>query len=228
MAGRFKTVTIGSETYQLPQAGASPPWGEELSALIEAMIASINTTNGAADITETSAVILNTSGVKDIQGLAFDPVIVRSGEISYSLVRTITKAITDIPTGTGTIQITCSDKHDLFTGDSTTIAASNSTPSINGTYVITKISDYIFQITIPTPVTVAGTSATTSVQLVESGTLLINQGQQGWSMTRIREGDALVDIDFTSGGQAQYNPTILQGTSHVGLMKFVAKALLNT
>ena len=229
MSGRFKSITIGSETYQLPQMGSSPPWGEELSDLIEAMADGINTTSGAADITETSAPITNVAGAKDIQGLAFDPAVVRSAEISYNISRTITKTISTIPTGTGTIQVTFTDKHNLFTGDTATLAGTNSTPSINGTYTVTKISDYIIKIPIGTPVTVAGSAGTCSVQLVESGTLLINYGQQGWNICR--EGSvakAFVDIDFTSGGQAQYNPTVLEGTSHSGLIKFIAKALLNT
>ena len=77
--------------------------------------------------------------------------------------------------------------------------------------------------------TVGGNTGTCSVQLVESGTLLINYGTQGWNLDR--EGSdrkAFVDIDFTSGGQAQYNPTVLEGSSHSGLIKFIAKALLNT
>ena len=229
MTGRFKTVSIGSEQYQLPLQGANGPWGEELSSLLEGMVDSINTTNGAADITETSATIANTSGAKDIQGLAFDPANVRSAEISYNITRTITKAISSIPTGTGTLQVTFSDKHNLFTGDTATLAGTDSTPSINGTYTVTKISDYIIEITIGTPVTVSGSTGTCSVQLVESGVLFINYSTQGWVVER--EGpakQAFVDIDFTAGGQGQYNPTILEGTSHVGLMKFVAKALLKT
>lgn len=229
MTSRFKPITIGSETYQLPQSGSSPPWGEELSDLIEAMAEAINTTSGAADITETSAPIVNTSGAKDILGLAFDPAQVRSAEISYNISRTITKAISTIPTGTGTIQVTFTDKHNLFTGDMATLAGTNSTPSINGSYTVTKISDNIIEITIAAPVTVSGNTGTCSVQLVESGTLLINYGTQGWSIDR--EGSdrkAFVDIDFTSGGQAQYNPTVIEGTNHSGLIKFIAKALLNT
>lgn len=228
MSGRFITIQIGSETYQLPIQGSSSPWGEELSDLIKAMAEAINTTSGAADITETSAPVTNVAGAKDIQGLAFDPAQVRSAEISYNISRTITKAISTIPTGTGTIQVTFTDKHNLFTGDTATLTGTNSTPSINGTYTVTKISDNIIEITIANPVTVSGNTGTCSVQLVESGTLIVNYGQQGWQITRFRQGDAGVDIDFTSGGQAQYNPDVLEGTSHSGLIKFIAKALLNT
>lgn len=228
MAGRFKTITIGSNTYQLPKLGASPPWGEELSDLIEAMADAINTTSGAADITETSSNIVNSSGAKEILGLAFDPTKVRSAEISYNITRSINKAISSIPTGSGTIQITYSDKHNVFTGEKITITNSNSTPSINGTYDVTKISDYIIKIPILADVTVAGNTGSSIVQLVESGTLLINYSQQGWHVTRYRQGDAFVDIDFNSSGQAIYTPDVLDGTSHSGIIKFIAKALLNT
>ena len=228
MAGRFTTVTIGSETHQIPLQGSDAPWGEELSALLEAMVDSINITNGASDITETSTVLLNTSGTKNVTGLAFNPATVRSAEISYNISRSIIKAISTIPTGSGSIQIDCTDKHDLFNGDTITIASSNSTPSIDGTYTITKVNDNSFTITIASPVTVAGTTGSFTVQLVESGTMIANYGQQGWNVARFKEGDAQVPIDFTSGGQAQYTPVVLEGTSHSGLIKFVAKALLST
>lgn len=229
MSSRFKTVTVGSETYQLPQMGSSPPWGEELSDLIEAMVNALNTTSGAADITETSAPIANTSGAKDIQGLAFDPNEVRSAEISYNISRTITKSISSIPTATGTVQVTFSDKHNLFTGDIATLSGTNSTPNIDGSYTVTKISDYIIEVTIANPITIVGSSGNCVVQLVESGTLLINYGTQGWNIDREgSERTTFVDIDFTAGGQAQYNPTVLEGSNHSGLIKFLAKALLNT
>lgn len=229
MAGRFKSVTIGSDTYQLPLQGSDPPWGEELSDLIDAMVDAINVTQGAGDITETSSIILNTAGLKDIVGLAFDPNSIRSAEISYNFSRSISKAISAIPTGTGVIQIDCSDNHNLATGDTITIASSNSTPSIDGVYSITKIDANSFSIDIgAVEITVAGISGSFVVELVESGTLLTNYGQQGWTLVRSRSGEALVDIDITTAGQAQYNPVVMDGTAHTGIMKFIAKALLDT
>ncbi|GAG03360.1 unnamed protein product, partial [marine sediment metagenome] len=135
----FKEVSVGGSTYKLPLQGANPPWGEELSDLIDALVTTINTVSGPNDITETSASILNTSGVKSVAGLAFDLASVRSGEITYNISRTTTKTISAIPTGTGVIQIDCTTAHNVYTGDSITIASSDSTPAIDGTYTVTKV-----------------------------------------------------------------------------------------
>lgn len=228
---RFKTKTIGSEEYQLPLPGASAPWGEELSDLIDALCDAINIVQGPQDIQETSATILNTSGEKDITGLAFNTSTIRSVEISYNMSREITKAISTIPTGTGVITITCTDDHDLFTGELVTISASNSTPAIDGVYTITKTGAKTFTIDIgATVITVAGTSATFPVQLLESGTILANYGLQGWSITQFGSNvnKCKVVFDINSSGQAVYTPTVLEGTGHVGLVKFIAKALLES
>lgn len=230
MTSRFKSVTLGNETYQIPQSGCNPPWGEELSDLLDALVEVANLTSGIADITETSATILNTSGEKDITGLAFDPAKVRSAEISYNISRTITKTISTIPTGSGTIQIDCANVHDLHTGDVITIAGSDSTPSINGQYTITKVDAHSFTIPIGTPVTVAGSTGTFQVELVESGSIMLNYGQQGWSMSMFGDdvGNTQVLIDFNTSGQGRYTPTVLEGINHSGLMKFIAKSLLDT
>ena len=89
----FKDVTIGTESYKLPLAGQNPPWGEELSDIIQALIDAANVSQGPNDITESSATILNTSGVKNILGLLFNPSQVRSSEVSYNAARSITKNI---------------------------------------------------------------------------------------------------------------------------------------
>jgi hypothetical protein len=231
MSSRFKEVIIGSETHQIPLPGASAPWGEELSDLLDALVNAINIVQGPQDIQETSATILNTSGVKEITGLNFDTSQLRSVEISYNLSRTINKAVTDIPTGTSIQTITCSDEHDLFTGDLISIASSNSTPSIDGIYTITKIDANTFSIDYGViTVTVAGTSAIFPVDLVESGTWLANYSTQGWKMTEygVSVGAGKVVFDIGSSGQATYSPVVLEGTTHVGLFKFIAKALLNS
>ena len=231
MAGRFKEVTVGNETYQLPLSGSGAPWGEELSDLINALVNAMNIVQGPQDIQETSATVLNTSGLKDITGLAFNVSTLRSAEISYNLSRKTTKAISAIPTGTGVIQIDCLTTHDLFTGDSITISDSDSTPAIDGVYVVTKINANSFTIDIGVAsVTVAGIAGAFDVQLVESGVWQLNYGQQGFSMSLsgVDIGAAQVVLDITSSGQAQYNPVVLEGTGHVGLIKFVAKALLDS
>lgn len=230
MTSRFKTVSIGNETYQLPLQGTSGPWGEQLSDLLEALIDVSNLTSGAADITETSAVILNTASQKEIVGLIFDPAVVRSAEISYNISRLMNKSISVIPTGVGTIVITCPYNHDLYTGDHVYIVDSNTVPSVDGYYLVKKVSDTQFSIIVEEEITVAGNSANFDIELVESGTLMINNSQEGWAMSQfgLNVGRAMVTLDINSSGQAMYTPTTLSCNSHTGLMKFIAKSLLDT
>jgi hypothetical protein len=226
----FKDVTIGTEGYKLPLAGANPPWGEELSDIIQALIDAANVSQGPNDIQETSATLLNTAGAKNIVGLAFNPAQVRSVEVSYNISRQITKAISNIPTGTGVIQIDCSDDHNLIVGETITIASSNSTPSIDGVYTVQSVVDSN-SITIDigaTTVTVAGTSGSFDIELVESGLLFANYGQQGWALSQERIGNSKTDIEVNSSGQFTYEPVVLDGTTHIGLIKFIAKALITT
>ena len=221
------TITIRSTDYSLPQQGENPKWGEQLSDIIEALADGLNDVQGEADILETSASILNTVGSKNIIGLAFDTSNVRSCVTSYNLSRKITKTISTIPTGTGTILITCAHNHDLYTDDEVTITGSNSTPSIDGTYTITKNSDTTFTITIGTPVTVAGNVAEFEIELLESGEIALNYGKQGWGMSIESLGDSKVKIDFNSSGQGTYEPTVLDGSSYTGTIRFLAKAILS-
>lgn len=226
----FKDVTIGTESYKLPLAGANPPWGEELSDIIQALIGAVNVSQGPNDIQETSATLLNTAGVKSIIGLAFNSAQVRSVEVSYNISRSINKAISNIPIGTGIIQIDCSDDHNLFKGDTITISSSDSTPVINGTFTVDSIVDSkSFMMDIgAVNITVAGTIGSFGMQLVESGILMCNYGQQGWSLSQERVGDTLVELEVNSSGQFTYEPEVLDGTTHIGLIKFIAKALITT
>jgi hypothetical protein len=83
-----KNVTINGTTYNLPQQGDSPPWGESLSDLIEALVSVANNTISTGDILTTSfAVANNITSQTNVTGLLFDPAAVRSAVIEYSIYR---------------------------------------------------------------------------------------------------------------------------------------------
>jgi hypothetical protein len=223
----FKEVQVGTSTYELPLQGANPPWGEELTDLIEALVDAVNVAQGPNDITETSVTLINTAGIKNINGLAFNPLQVRSAEISYNISRRITKAVSNIPTGTGVITITTATPHNLNNNNVITLNNTNCVPSIDGVYNITKISNTEFSINIGIiEITDTGNLGNFDIELVESGIMLCNYGLQGWSLSMERIGNALANIELLSSGQFTYEPTILTGSSHNGIIKFIAKALI--
>lgn len=83
------TVTINGTTYQIPSQGDSPPWGDELSDLLLALVNVANNSTGTGDILTTSFNIANNqSAAANVTGLSFDTGTVRSAIIQYSLYRT--------------------------------------------------------------------------------------------------------------------------------------------
>lgn len=79
-------VTISGTDYNLPAQGSNPPWGNDLSDIITALVAVANSTIGAGDILSTSFTITNNTAVAaPITGLSFDTSIVRSAIIPYSI-----------------------------------------------------------------------------------------------------------------------------------------------
>lgn len=81
-------IVINGTTYSLPEQGQLAPWGEDLSALIEALANSVNTFLGPADILLTTFnVANNVTSATNVTGAAFDPSQVRSAILSYSIYR---------------------------------------------------------------------------------------------------------------------------------------------
>lgn len=84
-------VVISGTTFQLPTQGVNPPWGTDLTAIIQALVTVANTTSGANDISTTSFTVANNQvASSNITGLAFDTSQVRSAIISYSIYRSTT------------------------------------------------------------------------------------------------------------------------------------------
>lgn len=83
-----KLVTINGTTYTLAQQGDSPPYGEDQSDLIQALIDIANNVSGTGDILNTSFTVANNiSSATNVTALVFDPAVVRSAIIEYSIYR---------------------------------------------------------------------------------------------------------------------------------------------
>lgn len=79
-------VVIQGITYDIPTQGESPPWGDELTSLLQALVNEINSSIGPSDILTTGfAAANNQSSSAIVTGLSFDPAKVRSAIISYSI-----------------------------------------------------------------------------------------------------------------------------------------------
>jgi hypothetical protein len=81
-------VSIQGTTYNIPEQGQNPPWGSDLTDLLQALVDVANTSIGSADIITTSFNLGNNqASATNVTGLAFDPSQVRSAIISYSISR---------------------------------------------------------------------------------------------------------------------------------------------
>lgn len=81
-------ITIDGTTYSLPQQSDSPPWGTQITDIIEALANGLAATIGPNDILpSTFTVANNVTSPIPVTGLIFDQAQVRSAEISYSIDR---------------------------------------------------------------------------------------------------------------------------------------------
>lgn len=84
-------VTINGESFSIPSQGESPPWGQELSDLLTALVGVVNSTSGSADILLTSFnVANNVASVANVTGATWDTSQVRSFIMEYSIYRSTT------------------------------------------------------------------------------------------------------------------------------------------
>lgn len=91
-----RTLIVNNTSYSYPDPGDDPGWGEGATGWAQAVTDVLNTLLGAADILETTATILaNAPTPVAVNGLLFNPAIVRAGVIDYAITRTSDEA----PTG---------------------------------------------------------------------------------------------------------------------------------
>jgi hypothetical protein len=86
------SLTIGSETFQYPQEGTKPGWGEEATAWAVAVTNKLATLSGPNDINCTCVVIANNQSCAQNVGtgasaLSFPVSAVRSFEVCYAVTR---------------------------------------------------------------------------------------------------------------------------------------------
>jgi apolipoprotein N-acyltransferase len=83
-----QTVTIGSNSFIIPNAGENPGWAEELTAYLVAIADALASVQGPHDILITSATLANNQTVPtNIPGLLFNTGEVQAIEIDYLVLR---------------------------------------------------------------------------------------------------------------------------------------------
>lgn len=82
-------LTIAGTTFQYPEAGTDPQWGQNATDWAVAVTEAINTLLSPGDILQTEFTINNNQAVAtNINGLLFDSGTVRAANITYSIYRT--------------------------------------------------------------------------------------------------------------------------------------------
>jgi hypothetical protein len=220
-----KKVQIGTTTYNLPEQGSSPKWGEDMSSIIEALIAVANNTQGPNDILESSATIANTGSFPgQINGYYFDPVLVRSFVSDYNISRKITKSISSTSGDGITVTINTIGDHYLRPGDAVTIVG---LIGLAGSYTVTACPTSTSFEFLGTFIGDDNTS-TYQVELLESGTLYGNKGLAGWKLAHTTVGNARTELDIDTLGHMLYYPEILIGSGYSGTIRFLAKSISNS
>jgi hypothetical protein len=219
-------ITIGNKSFDIPNQGQNPAWGEELHDAIVELAAVSNLFYKQGDIVEKKFTILNTSGSKVITDFVFNYVVTASFSADYHINRSITKTLASFSSsGVGdVVTVVCTDKHDLTNDDR--IQISGTSAIIGSNITVTVVDENIFTM-VKAGVVGAATTDTFILNLVESGTLLGNHSSQGWIMNQKSLGNSLISLDISDTGQVSYIPVVLEGISHSGTIHFKANILTN-
>ena len=82
-------LVIHGTTYEYPDAGETPDWGNDAAEWAAAVTEALNLLVSSSDILQTSFVIANNQTAPElVRGLYFNPSQVRAANISYSIYRT--------------------------------------------------------------------------------------------------------------------------------------------
>jgi hypothetical protein len=229
-------ITIQSTVINFPSSGSSPNWSEAVIQFAEAVAAALALVVGPFDVAPQTFVMTSNANTNvALPNLTFPPSDVQGAVIQYSVLRQTNGAsisISNISVGNPTT-ITTLSPHGLVTGDATTISGSNSTPSVNGTYIVTVMDAYNF--TIPVDVTVAGNTGLLAGSLVlsQTGQLIINYNSsfptnQKWAISNDFVGNAEITFSVTDVGQLQFSTVLMSGPNYTGSVIYQAKAILNS
>lgn len=228
-------IQIQSQIIQFPASGDSPNYAPAIIQFAQAVAAALELVVGPFDVAPQTFVMTSNANTNvSLPNLTFPPSDVQGAIIQYSVLRQTMGAsvsISNISVGNPTT-ITTLSPHGLLTGDSTTISGSNSTPSVNGTYIVTVTGTNTF--TIPVDVTIAGNTGLLSGSLIlsQTGQLIINYNSsfptnQKWAISNDFVGNAQTTFTITDVGQLQFSTVLMSGPNYTGSVVYQAKAILN-
>jgi len=81
------TLTINGNSYQYPNAGSEPGYGQEASDWAQAVTDQLNSISGEGSINETLSTIDLAVSNKAVAGLAFNAAILEGADVSYRMTR---------------------------------------------------------------------------------------------------------------------------------------------
>lgn len=100
-------LIVNGQTYEYPTNRQEPGWGEDATAWAQAVTNSLLSVVGDGDILQTAANITNNQvSSTNINGLIFDPTIVRGAVVEYSVYRVTTGTGATEQGETGTMYLT--------------------------------------------------------------------------------------------------------------------------
>lgn len=83
-----QSFTINGTSYTIPNQGGLPPWGDDLTDVILALVQVAQSTSGSGDILTTSFNVANNQAIAaNVTGASFDDSTVRGFILSYSIYR---------------------------------------------------------------------------------------------------------------------------------------------
>lgn len=226
-------LIVNNTSYQYPVQGEDPGWGGEATGWASGVTSVLNSLLTDDDIVQTLFTIQNNVSVaSNITGLAFDKTSARAATTSYSIYRkgVTTGSITAIASGGGNLADITATAHGLITGQTVTLSLTDSTPVVDGDYVITVLDVNTFQIDAGSPITIPGTtgSFTQLNEFVETGLIrvMFRNDSDEWDIQRDYAGDDTgVVMTINNNGQVQYTSTNIAGATYTAEMKFRASAL---
>lgn len=83
-----RTLVVNNTSFDYPEAGEDPGWGEAATGWAEAVTEVLGTLVAPGDILQTtSSLANNVSSLTNVSGLLFDPAIVRAVNVTYNIYR---------------------------------------------------------------------------------------------------------------------------------------------
>lgn len=96
-------LTVNNNSYNYPENGENPGWGEDATAWAEAVTAVLGTLQGSNDITLSNANIANGAVAQSVLGLAFNTTQVLQFRIEYTVKRVYGIPASNVKMETGVI-----------------------------------------------------------------------------------------------------------------------------